>query len=945
MIESWTLEKLNPLRNERLVIVHDPQRMIRPGAMVVDGWAKKHGFTVIFPSGNLGFRDQFEQIRENPKVKVILVDRSREKAKLPLFHPDLESRCSRLANLTVTLRDFLVHQTGDDRWPKAVNERNLSRLVLVNLEGTLQAYQQLRDATDSQRFTDSDFYKIVLGATLGINPFKMLSAQEIRSLCIERHDRMEEVRKLFAASGVSEAETVLNTLKERVAQADRPWCWMLQHDPQDVVRAFTLACILHQHGLEYEVLLGNFDPNLSRFQDIPREVIAETTKQLLQADPDGLADDVAKIEQFLIEEPQKRLAFLLANRCQIDQPAEARKVLLAEKLSPLVRNLAMVSLLANLISDQDLNFHRGVLAALDEEGKTGNVEELPLAARRPTLRWANLLATYRRAIRYFEIAAKLHNHAKRLKVARTDQIELAWFYDLWTKDGVDRLDYYGTELQRLLRVGDLLPVSLNEFWPRLVQRWEQVQTRLNEAIANVQKSLNLVNEKFQDLYRAHYATWIKRDDAPVVFTHQFIPLVLKTRWDVASGQKMVILVFDGLRTDAWEELVKPVLEEKYDFLEGIPASAILPSETQLSRKAIAAGCLPCEFSSTTENKLLEYAVKKHVGLDIKFKVEKEDHDVESGISARYVSDRLDMVIFNFTDKNLHTTHQDMAFVYANMVRAIVQQDVRSILRDMPKDAKVFVVSDHGFSPVPQETFVVPQDRLTDATDVKYRVGRLKYPLEEEHAKKGVSFKVEDIGIPDKISKPNGASWSFKHVMFPRPGLTLKRPSGRHDPEKYTHGGLSMAECLIPMCVLGPKGKYEPAFEFVELAFEGNPVEGETLDIVVKARAKQLLFVEELLFQLDANLDEVQPRMEVFSGQERTYRIRWKPTTDNATADEQKQGKLVRHITVVGSYRWQERPVKTTIDKTIEIKLDTSRIRRRLDSRLDSIMGMVPKELR
>jgi len=944
MIETWALEKLDPLRNERLVIVHDPQRMIRRGATVVDGWAVQHGFTVIFPSGNLGFRDQFEQIRDNADLKVVLVDRSREDRGLPLFYPDLQSRVSSRARLKLTLRDFLAERTGDDRWPKEVNDRNLSRLVLGNLEGTIRAHQQLRDA-NPQRFTDSDLYKIVLGATLGINPFKTLTAQEIRSLCIERHQRLEDVRALFAASGASqEAQAVLEALKKQVAAAERPWCWMLDHDPQDVVRAFTLACILNQHGLEYEVLLGNFDPALGRYQDIPHAVVAKTTTQLLQADPDGLADDVAKIEQFLIEEPQKRLAFLLANRCQIDQPAEARKVLLAEKLSPLVRSLAMVSLLADLISGQNLGFHRGVLAAIDKEG-TASPEELPLAARRPTQQWANLLTAYRRAIRYFEIAAKLHDHAKRLKVAKTDQLEFPWFYDLWTKDGVDRLDYFEADLQRLLRVGDLLPLPLNEFWPKLVQRWQQVETRLNDAIANVQKSLNLVNEKFQDLYRAHYATWIKRSDAPVRFTHQFVPLVLKTHWDVAAGQKAVILVFDGLRTDAWEEFVQPVLEERYDILEAIPASAILPSETHISRKAIPAGCLPCEFASTTENKLLEYGLKSHMGLDIKLKVLREQEDVESGISARYASDQLEMVIFNFTDKNLHNTHQDMAFIYANTVRAIVQQDVRSVLRDLPRDAKVFVVADHGFSPVPADAFVVPQDRLTDAGDVKYRVGRLKYPLEEEHAKKGVSFKVEDIGIPDKITRPNGASWPFKHVLFPRPGLTLKRPSGRHDPERYTHGGLSMAECLIPMYVLGPKVKYEPAFEFAELTIEGSPVEGETLEIVVKAQSRQLLPVEDLLFRLDTNLEEVQARTEIFSGQTQTYRIRWKPKTDNATPDEQKQGKLVRNVTVVGSYRWHDRPVKTSKDMTIEITLDTSRIRRRLDSRLDSIMGMVPKELR
>ena len=72
MIETWALEKLNPLCHERLVTVHDPQRMIRRGAAVVDGWAVQHGFTVIFPSGNLGFRDQYEQIRDNADLKVIL---------------------------------------------------------------------------------------------------------------------------------------------------------------------------------------------------------------------------------------------------------------------------------------------------------------------------------------------------------------------------------------------------------------------------------------------------------------------------------------------------------------------------------------------------------------------------------------------------------------------------------------------------------------------------------------------------------------------------------------------------------------------------------------------------------------------------------------------------------------------------------------------------------
>ena len=53
MIEQSVIEKLNPLKSEDLIILADPQRMIRAGARAVDGWAKENGFTVLFCSGNL----------------------------------------------------------------------------------------------------------------------------------------------------------------------------------------------------------------------------------------------------------------------------------------------------------------------------------------------------------------------------------------------------------------------------------------------------------------------------------------------------------------------------------------------------------------------------------------------------------------------------------------------------------------------------------------------------------------------------------------------------------------------------------------------------------------------------------------------------------------------------------------------------------------------------
>jgi len=943
MLEQWVIDKLNPLKGEKLIILADPQRMIRAGAQAVDGWAKENNFTVLFCSGNLALREMYENLRSDPSAKIILVDRTRENAKLPLFYPDLEARCKPKARLTITLRDFLVEQTGDQRWPSLVNsDRNLSRLILDQPDKAIDGHRQLRDV-DEDRFQDSDLYKIVLGATLNVNPFKKLNGAEIRRLCIENHERLEKIKDLFSTGAAAEASEVLAHLKGQIEQADKPWCWMLDHDPQAVVRAFTLSAIMHQHGLEYEVLLANFDVNLEQFKAIPKKSIEYTIKGMLKADPDQIAEDVAAVEGFLKEEPEKRLAFLLAERCKLDNPDSARKVLLSEKLSSLVRSMALLSLLLDLLANRKKDYHKAILHDLDEEGTKGKEDTLSIAARRPTPQWGTLLATYRRTIQFFEIADKLKAQVQKLKVLKADQLRVEQFLQLWNGEQANRLDYYTSGLRRLVQVGDILPVPRNQFWPQLTQRWEAAQQKLNESIKAVDLDLDAANTKFQDLYHANYVKWINQADSPVIFTHQFVSRVLKTQWDAQSGQKAVILIFDGLRVDAWEELVRPVLEEKYDVIEDLHGSAILPTETHLSRKAISAGCLPVSFCSTSENTLLESALKAYLGLTVKFTVKSQNDAVECGIAVHYTSDPIDVVIFNFTDKNLHNNSADLSFIYDATVREILRQDVRSVLREMPGNAAVFVTSDHGFTPVPNKTFTVPDEVLTDNGDVKYRVGRLKRPLEGNDAKNGVLFKVGDLGISDKTGK---AKWSFNHVLFPRPGLTLKRPHGKHNPDRYTHGGLSLAECMIPLIVLGPKVKSEPAFDLVGIRFEGVLSEGQPLDILITARSKTRL-KDEVLFQLqvEAGLDDIQPRKEVFSGIEHDYRVRWTPKVDNPTPDEQATGKVVKQVTAIASYRWQNRTLRTTVHGTVEIQLDTTRIRRRLDSKLDSIMGMVPAGLR
>lgn len=93
----------------------------------------------------------------------------------------------------------------------------------------------------------------------------------------------------------------------------------------------------------------------------------------------------------------------------------------------------------------------------------------------------------------------------------------------------------------------------------------------------------------------------------------------------------------------------------------------------------------------------------------------------------------------------------------------------------------------------------------------------------------------------------------------------------------------MAECLVPMIVLGPRGAARPPFGLVTLDIEGNPVEGENLEVILVVAARASAPIEhEILFQLAADIDDLPARKEVFSGGDQTYRIRWVPKVEQAT---------------------------------------------------------------
>src|SRR5262245_63428268 len=92
MLEQWVIDQLNPLEGENLIILADPQRMLRAGAQAVDGWAKENGFTVLFCSGNLALREMYENLRYPPHPQPLSPEGRGEKARIGVAHADSPAR-------------------------------------------------------------------------------------------------------------------------------------------------------------------------------------------------------------------------------------------------------------------------------------------------------------------------------------------------------------------------------------------------------------------------------------------------------------------------------------------------------------------------------------------------------------------------------------------------------------------------------------------------------------------------------------------------------------------------------------------------------------------------------------------------------------------------------------------------------------------------------------
>ena len=266
--------------------------------------------------------------------------------------------------------------------------------------------------------------------------------------------------------------------------------------------------------------------------------------------------------------------------------------------------------------------------------------------------------------------------------------------------------------------------------------------------------------------------------------------------------KVWVLIFDGMRLDTWEQLIRPLLAEFFQ-IEDQPCFCLLPSYTEFARTGLLAGGTPSEwkgFKGTfNQDEAQLFAV--NMGLTAQ----------ETKTKLRYVtgadttkarkklgfSDKdaplLNVLIYPISDEEAHDFEGDLASLN-NVIRTKMLGDknagVRGVLDDLlkrigPEDL-VVLTSDHGFKELLQGDSVT----VTDAEAKK--AGKT---MEESIRWRYVEgFAPATMPAAVKVSAGAGDVWmAVGKQWFTREG-TKATP-------RYSHGGLSLAEVVVPGVVL------------------------------------------------------------------------------------------------------------------------------------------------
>lgn len=435
-----------------------------------------------------------------------------------------------------------------------------------------------------------------------------------------------------------------------------------------------------------------------------------------------------------------------------------------------------------------------------------------------------------------------------------------------------------------------------------------LQTHVDEQRQRVRR---LLQEADEELARRIAQNWSGYLDDPRLSTRVLWDLVKQRRLRPTAEACVWVVIFDGMRWDSWQRVVKPRLLRLFELKHPEKAYlSVLPSWTRIARTSLLAGRIPDHWQAPDGR--FSYDPKLLAARLFEIPAAEVDQRLRfySGMEADTNYRQLNrgqrfpwnVLIFNLSDDNLHQERSNLVSLNTR-IDALLEDVVRTLeLLVRPEDT-VILSSDHGFMELddnPQDRRLIPDAELAAVEDSRTagHPVRYRYILGTQH-RQGYGFthpKLRESPLTVAI----GQHW------FQREGAAQR-------PDRYAHGGLSLAEMVVPGVLLKRivRERIEASIDDLPERLEVEEGQPLPLALVVRNTGNRRVRV---VVEVAANTDD-QPQVirELLEpGQQRPWRPALQPVYRSAGTGTAFVAVTLKYENVAGATQTRRREVPVTV---------------------------------
>ena len=739
-----------------LVLTLDPDRFLKLNKEFIDTNGKK--WQVIHYFGNdLTFRKEYSNKSKDQRAPIVIwitYPPERKEGKINLSYIfDIIQKTEKTIDLS--LHDILDKVIHGETWPDELFK--YTREIGNDLSHFKSLHQTLRKQLPQKAPLNINHAKALIIALKN----SQIPIEELILGSITPEEGLNKYVALILSYDVDKNDTkllreIVESNLPQVTSEIAPW---LELNNQDLATFLYLLDIAKRYH-------------------IPNPIVQLKGIGLLSFDPDPLDHQrIAKVLENTNSQPDLRLCIMKI----------AEKRLGAKELSKLVdcMNLKTPTLIAEAIQKEKYPLFVYTLSIhfLKETTKTKELDSKDIS-------WARTLDNHpiiaekietkfsQRATDILHFLAGVASILQAVEEPFEPKNDIASIIDWYKESGIFKVQLTIARINRSLKA-----IYDDELRKTLAEQLSKIRKHATRKLETADLNLASLIEKSWKEYLSH----------PRLAINVLHDYVLNREITPTKTRRIWILIFDGMRLDTWEEIVKPIMSSRFEVREEKLYITMLPSETDVARVAILAGASPIDWADYEGAYTSDHNILASRLFQLSRSEGKQKLRVTVSSETDYAQRRLDeakflynVLIYNLSDDWIHSFRGDVCELNDNIRGTLERTILPDLERRISEEDHVILTSDHGFIELASENGIHVDTRRSYSrrprTEEKPFVAhrRMKNLLHSS----GYRIAFNDLEF---FTVAKGRKW-------------FSRPRGKYS--RYAHGGISLDETVVPGALIG-----------------------------------------------------------------------------------------------------------------------------------------------